>query len=325
MTGHTEPVTEPSGPVTALALVSEWRPDPLTWSVLLLVAAGWLGGRLTGRARGVSRPWGRDVAMLGGIVLGLWVAGGFLQVRAGQLMWIWTVQQLLLLLVVPIVILAGRPADLVRAVPGSGARLGRIAGSRAVRAASHPLVGPLYVPVLCGLLFFGGLGSWALRSPVSGWLLHLLLLAVGTLIALPLVQGHVRTSSVAVGAALAVGVVELLVDAVPGLVLRLETHLTLAHFGAGRPPWAASWQADQHTAGAVLWTVAEVLDLPFLVLVTVQWMRADAREAREVDALLDRQQALAAASGTADHSGAPSTTAPWWLADPELRRRYRQD
>ena len=310
-------MAEPSGPVTALALITEWRPDLLTWAGLLLLAAGWLRIRLSGRARGLSRPRGRDAAMAGGVLLGLWVTGGFLQARAGQLMWIWTVQQLLLLLIVPMVILAGRPLD-----PGGAAWPARIAGSRAVRVASSPLIGPLYVPILCGLLFFGGLGSWSLRSPVSGGLLHLLLLCVGTLIALPLVQGHVRTSSLAVGAALAVGVVELLVDAVPGIVLRLETHLTMSHFGVGRSPWASSWLADQQTAGAVLWTVAEVLDLPFLVLVAVQWVRADAREAREVDALLDRQHALAA---TAGDDGGPSTTAPWWLADPELRRRYRQD
>jgi putative membrane protein len=312
--------------VTALALVTEWRPDPLAWTVLLLLGACWLAAR----ARGLRRPPGRDAVLLGGLLLGLWVTGGFLQARDGQLMWIWTVQQLLLLLVVPIVLLAGRPAELVPRLRGPASWLSRVAGSRAVRVASSPLLGPLYVPVLCGLLFFGGLGDWSLRSPVGGWLLHLFLLALGALIALPLVQGSVRTSSLAVGAALAVGGLELLVDAVPGIVLRLETHLTMAHFGAGRPPWAPSWLADQQTAGAVLWTVAELLDLPFLALVVVQWMRADAREAREVDALLDRREALAAAPGASggtstaepDDAPGPLTTAPWWLADPELRRRY---
>jgi putative membrane protein len=316
-------VAQPSGPVSALSLVTEWRPDPLSWAVLLLLGAGWLAVRLAGRAQGLRRPWRLDAALIGGVLLGLWVTGGVLQARAGQLLWIWTVQQLLLLLIVPIVILAGRPVDLVAAVRGTDARLVRIAGSRAVRTASSPLLGPLYVPVLCGLLFFWGLGSWSLRSSAGGWVLHLVLLVAGVLIALPLSQGHARTSSsIAVGAALAVGVVELLIDAVPGLVLRLETHLTLAHFGTGRPAWAPSWRADQHTAGAILWTVAEVLDLPFLILVAVQWARVDAREARQVDALLDRQALTAAASGDGGDAGRPGGTQPWWLADPELRRRY---
>jgi putative membrane protein len=310
----------PSGPGTALALLTEWRPDPLAWTALLALGAGWAAARVPG----VRRPPARDAALAAGLLLGLWVTGGFLQVRGGRLMWIWTTQQLLLLLVVPVLLVAGRPADLLTGLGGARAALARAAGSRAVRAASSPLLGPLYVPVLCGLLFFGGLGSWALRSSADGWVLHLLLLVVGTLIALPLVQGSARTSSIAVGAALAVGVVELLVDAVPGIVLRLETHLTMAGFGTGRPAWAGSWQADQHTAGAVLWTVAEVLDLPFLALVVVQWMRADAREARDVDALLDRQQALAAPPGAVDDVGPAATTAPWWLADPDLRRRYPQ-
>jgi putative copper resistance protein D len=113
-----------------------------------------------------------------------------------------------------------------------------------------------------------------------------------------------------VGAALAVGVVELLLDAVPGIVLRLETHLTVPWFGVDRPAWAPGWLADQQSAGGVLWTVAEVLDLPFLVLTVLQWIRVERVEAQRVDAELDA-------------AGAAGSAVPWWTADPALRDRYR--
>lgn len=44
-----------------------------------------------------------------------------------------------------------------------------------------------------------------------------------------------------------------------------------------RPPWP-SWLADQQTADAILWTVAELLDMPFLILAVRQRIRIDRRE-----------------------------------------------
>jgi putative copper resistance protein D len=104
---------------------------------------------------------------------------------------------------------------------------------------------------------------------------------------------------------------------------------------------------DQHTAGGILWAVAEVLDLPFLVLAATRWMRADAVEARRIDAELDAESASPPASalpapsspvrpdehtalpaGTEapakpTHPDTPGMSRPWWLDDPELRDRYR--
>ena len=207
----------------------------------------------------------------------------------------------------------------------------------------HPLVGPVLVPVIAALLFFGGLGALALQTQVGGWGLHLLLLGLGALIALPLVDQDDDRSSLAVGLALGVGLLELMVDAFPGIVLSFQTHLTLTQFGVNRPAWAPAALDDQHTAGGILWAVAEVLDLPFLVLAATRWMRADAVEARRIDAELDAESRPAAASpppegpadGTAVPAGidgaptapaqpdAPPMTRPWWLDDPELRDRYR--
>ena len=71
-------------------------------------------------------------------------------------------------------------------------------------------------------------------------------------------------------------------------MLRLETHLQMPAFATGRPAWAPGALADQQTAGAILWTVAELLDLPFLVLAVRQWTRVERREAQRIDADLDR-------------------------------------
>jgi putative membrane protein len=313
-------VTEPDHPVRLADLVVQWRPDWLCAAVLLGLAALYVRGRV--RLRRGGRPWPvrRDVGLGVGLLLALWVTCGFPQARGSQLMWVWTGQVLLLLLVVPVVLVTAQPVALARSAYGPRSPLLRLLESRVVRWLGHPALTLLYVPVVTGLLFFGGVGEASLRSTPAGWLLHLVLLAIGAMIALPLLDVEDSRTSLAVGVAVAVSAVELLLDAVPGIVLRLETHLQMPAFAAGRPAWAPGALADQQTAGAILWTVAELLDLPYLVLTVRQWTRLDRREAQRIDADLDR---AAAGADPGPGPGSPAAVGrPWWLDDPELRRRY---
>ena len=342
------PVTDVDSPLVLADLFTQWRIDWVTLVVAVAVGVGYVRARLAARRRGVRWPVRRDLFVALGLLAAVWTSCGFLQARSDQLMWVWTTQQLLLLLVIPIIVLAGQPVSLVRQAGGSESNVIRVLGSGPVRAVGHPLVGPVLVPVIAALLFFGGVGALALQSQVGGWGLHLLLLGLGALIALPLVDQDDDRSSLAVGLALGVGLLELMVDAFPGIVLSFQTHLTLTQFGVNRPAWAPSALDDQHTAGGILWAVAEVLDLPFLVLAATRWMRADAVEARRIDAELDAESSSPPASSplassppvrpeekTAvragideapakpTHPDAPAMSRPWWLDDPELRDRYR--
>lgn len=323
-------------PITLGSLITRWQPDWVTLAATVLVALAYVRARRRAHRLGVGWPVGRDVLVAVGLLAAVWTSCGVLQERAGAVMWVWTAQQLLLLLVIPIVVLAGQPVALIRRTSGERSPLMRALASRPVRVLSHPMVGPLLVPIVAGLLFFGGLGALALQSTAGGWGLHLLLLGLGALIALPLVDQDDRRSSLAVGLALGVGILELLLDAFPGIALTFDGHLTLAHYAA--EPAAL---ADQHTAGGILWAVAEILDLPFLVLVATRWMRADAVEARRIDAALDAQGATggpaagapaddvagpagpAAPAASAAHPDAPALTRPWWLDDEQMRDRYR--
>lgn len=66
-----------------------------------------------------------------------------------------------------------------------------------------------------------------------------------------------------------------------------------------------------------MWVVAELLDLPFLLLVATRWIRVDAREASRIDAQLDEAE-----RSTTPVGGEPGQDRPWWLNDPQLRERY---
>ncbi|HEX4727330.1 MAG TPA: cytochrome c oxidase assembly protein, partial [Jatrophihabitans sp.] len=180
-----------------------------------------------------------------------------------------------------------------------------------------PLLGPALMPLVCVVVLFGPVPGWAAGNVWVGWLVHLVLLAIGSVLVLPLVRADERASSLAVGAAVAVGFVELLVDAIPGIVLRLSTH-PVSGFFSHRPSatGAPNWLHDQQVGGGILWCVAELLDLPFLLLVFRQWVRADNREAAAIDAALDAEAAEAGQT-------APAGDQPWFVNDPRLRDRLR--
>jgi putative copper resistance protein D len=324
------------GPPRWSDLLTQWRVDPLSLALLVGVAGGYLWYRTRGRRLGLGWRVRRDVTFGVGVVAGIWVSSGVAQARAGQLEWVWMAQALILLLVVPVIALAGQPVQLARGVSGEDGWTARLLRSRPVRVLSHPLVGPALVPVVFLLILYAGVGQAAAADPAAGWVLHVCLLVLGALIALPLVDVRDDRTSLIVGLALAIGAVELLMDAFPGIALRLAGDPVIPYFAAHSPSWAGGWLNQQHQAGGLLWIVAEILDLPFMVLVAVRWLRVDAAEAALIDAELDAAEAArtrsrpsveTGAAPTSRVSGEPlpaaETSRPWFLDDPQLRDRYR--
>jgi putative copper resistance protein D len=102
--------------------------------------------------------------------------------------------------------------------------------------------------------------------------------------------------------ALLFGLIELLADAVPGIVIRLDAHvIAAAYFAASAQAWAPSPLHDQQLGGDLLWCIGEAIDVPFLAVLLMQWIRSDAREARHVDQILDASASQA--TGGDDDSG----------------------
>jgi cytochrome c oxidase assembly factor CtaG len=196
----------------------------------------------------------------------------------------------------------------------------RFLSTRFVRTVGNPLIGPALVPLLSVVLFFGPLPRWAIDVPVFGWIEQLVLVAIGSLIVLPLVGHGTPRTSLAVGLSLAIGSFELVLDAVPGIALRLHRTLTTSYFDArATHSWSPAPLHDQQLAGAVLWCVSELLDLPFLVLVFRQWIRADAKDAADIDAVLEAERAA-----RGEESDDESRDLPWWLSDPAMQERLRR-
>jgi len=308
--------------LTATTVITQWYAAPIALAVSVAAVAAYAHGLHRLRARGRQWPRHRTVLFGVGMLVYLYVSCGAPQVYGRTLFSMWTGQMLMLLLVVPGLVMGGQVVELNRMVAGPGSIGTRLLRSRPGRVLSSPLVGPVIIPVLSAGLFFGPVPGWAVASPVAGWLLQLLLVVIGSAIVLPLVATDDDRASLAVALAMGIGFIELLLDAIPGIVLRLQTHISSTYFEHHLvQSWSPSNLRDQQFAGGVLWCAAELLDLPFLILVFQRLIHADARDAREIDTVLDAERI---ARGIGSSQPEDSRDQPWWLADPNLRERYRE-
>lgn len=310
-----------------LPLLTQWSWQPI--AIIALVALAWWYLHAVRQlvAAGGSWPVHRSVIFGFGLLVGLWSSCGFYQAYLNSMYWAWTSQVLLLLLLVPTILLTGQPVQLALATSGPSGWLARFLESPPARFLSRPLVGPALLPVLSAALFFGPLPMWAITIAPLQWVLQIVLVVLGCLILLPLVAVDKSVSSMAVGLTLALGFFELMLDAVPGIVLRLHHSLVSSYFEhRALHPWSKSHLHDQRTAGTILWVVCEIIDLPFLLLLFRRWMQADERDAAVADAVLDAEHAARAGSKQlVGPESARPLDAPWWLSDPTMQARIPHD
>lgn len=304
---------------TATSLLTSWRWQPIAIAAVVLAVAWYVRAvrRLpAGRTRWPRR---RPVCFGIGCLLVIWSSCGFLGVYDHALFSAWTTQTLILLLLAPAALMAGQVVELSGRRPGGAGLLARVARGRVGRFLGNPLIGPAVVPLFSAALFFGPVPGLVARYVVLGWVLQLVVVAVGAGIVLPLVNITAEGSSLVVGLALTIGSFELVMDAVPGIVLRLSSKpgQFFAHWDVYS--WSPAALHDQQLAGSIVWGVAELLDLPFLVLLFWRWLRVDAQEAAETDVVLDAERI---ARGDESDDNLPASDPPWWLADPRLRDRF---
>jgi putative copper resistance protein D len=121
-------------------------------------------------------------------------------------------------------------------------------------------------------------------------------------------------------ALLLVAFLELLLDAVAGIVITIRSDLLAPQVFLSHHGLAAAHTSQVH-GGELLWVIAELLDIPFLAALVFGWVRADARQAAAVDA-------AAQATEDAEDASDPDLQRPWWETDAsvfgERAKNYRR-
>jgi putative copper resistance protein D len=343
--------------LTGARFFDSWQLDGPALAVVLLLGAVYLNGVRRRRRAGEPWPLWRTAAFL---VLGLGTlvvaTMSSLAVYDKVLFWPAAVQNILLDLFAPLGLALGDPL----ALADPAGRLRRAFVSRAARALTYPLVSSVLVLASELTIYFTPYFATAMGNGFVRQLMHLQLLLTGCLFVLPMLSRQEllpRWCSHPVRAALVF--FDGLFDSVPGLVVMTSGTLVAGHWYADHPrTWGPSIRHDQMLGGGLMLTLAELVALPFLLLVFLEWARAERAKTAELDARLDREAALAAAPATgpasavAAHAGAapapadvappaapsavpapaeaaraaaPETTRPWWETDQgEVGMRMRR-
>jgi cytochrome c oxidase assembly factor CtaG len=275
-------------------LVGTVRLDPAALVLAIAAAVLYALGLRASRRHGTRWPvWRALCFYVLGLVPYLALTCGFPGAYGDELRWAFTLKSAVLFFVIPLFVGLGRPLGLARTALGEEGRrrLDGVMASRPLRILANAFVAPIL-----GLVFFGTfltplLHAYRAEGIASG-ALSVLLPLVGLVLALPVVEaeGFNRTSSFIMLEFVYV-FIELLADAVPGIALRLNTAVLdgVTAWPAGVPAWFPSPLRDQQLAGDILWFIAEIVDLPLIILMFVRFSRSDRREARGFDDLSDEE------------------------------------
>jgi len=282
----------PSIPV----FLATWGLDPVALAAIVVAAAFYLGGIIRARRRGVAWPVRFTLAFFG-LGLGIFavVEFGFLGVYSHELRWAFTTRIALLLFAVPACLSAGRPVGLMRvSLGGSGiARLERALTTRVIRLFGNAIFATIF-SALVFCLFLTPV-AWVLRgTPALSAAMGIVIPLLGLVMVLPIVENAAGRTSLFITVEFLLAFVELVIDAVPGIVLRLNDAILdhaplIGPAVAGAAGWWPNPVHDQHLAGDLLWFIAEIADVPILVLLFVRWTRSEKREEKKFDDLTDEQ------------------------------------
>jgi cytochrome c oxidase assembly factor CtaG len=308
-------------PLTWERVLTGWTATPGTLLVVCGLAAGYTLGVRRLRRRGVAWPAGRSWWFMTGLGSILLVSVSFVGVYAGTLFWDRAVQNIVLLMVTPMLLALGAPLTLLRdTLPGPAARrASRILHSAAARALTFPpvmtaaLIAPLFV------LYLTPLYEASLRSTVIAAAVGTGLVTAGFCYFWTRFRLDPTPRRDPYVLAVAISIAEVIFDGVLGLVLWLGPLIAPHYYLALHRSWGPDQRLDQIIGAGVLWIGGDLAGLPFLGAVVTRMMREDQQQAVEIDAELDTLDAVTPTTG----APAPARSTLWWEDHPELARRFR--
>jgi cytochrome c oxidase assembly factor CtaG len=310
-------------------LLTAWTPNPgaLVMVVALALAYG-LGVRRLHRA-GLAWPVARWWWFLSGLASILLVTVSVVGVYSRTLFWDRAVQNIVLLMITPLLLALGAPLTLLREVLPARAtrRASRILHSAAARALTFPLVmtAALIVPLF--VLYLTPLYEASLRSAVLSAGVGTGLVASGFLYFWTRFRIDPTPRTDPYLLSVAISVAEVIFDGVLGLIVWLGPLIAPHYYLALNRGWGPDLRLDQIIGAGVLWIGGDLAGLPFLAGVVNRMVREDQRDAVTIDAELDTLEILDAAAGAGGSSSTnPSPAKPrlWWEDHPELADRFRR-
>lgn len=296
-----------------------WRLDVFALLVVLALGGGYLLGVLRLRRQDRQWPMPRTVAFCAGLALYVVVTMSFLGVYSPVLFWVRATQNILTLMIIPLLLSLGAPLSLTLAAASQrvAGRLRRWGRATAARALTFPLIVTVLLIAPLLVLYLSPLYELTLRYALIDEAVRLAILGCGfvyfwtrlRLDPTPREDPHLVS--------FAISLTDAIVDATLGLVLWFGPLIAAGYYEALARPWGPDLRLDQIIGAGVVWIGGDIAGLPFVITLFTRWMRDDERIARRVDRELDEQRAAQ------EGEGRPSTTL-WWESDPQLAERFKR-
>jgi putative copper resistance protein D len=284
-------------PLTTSGALSTWRIAWVTDILVLLAGAGYL-------ARAWRRRWPahRTAAFLGGLAMLVIAMNSTIDIYGRVLFSVHMVQHLLLIMVIPALIVLGRPLGLLADGDDRLATLtGRILDSKPASVLTFPPLGlACYTIALVGTHVTGFVvlmftRTWAHDVEVVSYLLGGYLFLLPVLGAEPLrreLSYLTRMFTLFIGMAGDTGV---------GVALMMQPRNPYLGFSMLDRDWGPAPLADIHGGGAIMWVFGDLLMMLIMVVIIGLWLR-DTPHQNATGSWLE-----AARRGTlADETGVPS-------------------
>ncbi|HEX2903150.1 MAG TPA: cytochrome c oxidase assembly protein [Jatrophihabitans sp.] len=267
----------PSGPLLSSRLITAWQLDAVAVAVLLVLAACYVTGVLAARRRGQVWPAQYTLAFAAGLVVVGLATNSSIAVYDMSLFTAHMLGHLMLVMLAPALLMAGRPFNLMLAATSGErqARIRRVLLGRAVSLLTAPPVAlASYTVVIVGT-HLTGLMDQIMRYTWLGQLEHLTYLVLGCQFFVVVIGDPPIRWRLGVPARLFMLALSMAVDTFTGIVL-LQTK-TAIHM---MPPPNANINplTDTQTGGAIMWFGGDGIMAVIMVSIAIGWIyRQNAR------------------------------------------------
>jgi putative copper resistance protein D len=258
-------------PLTWHTFWTTWR-TAWWWDAAILIAtADYLAGLLRLRRRGEHWPWPRLAFFLTGVAVLVISLNTAIDVYAHPLFWIHMIQHLLLIMVIPVLLVAGQPLRLAVTLSGEQSLIARLVRSPAGLLGHPVMAGALYTVVIVGTHLTSFM-QLMLTHPVVHQGEKVLYLVSGLLLFWPLVGNEQVRSRVPYFLRLAVLFMAMTVDTFVGLILMLTGSEPFPGYIAMHQSWEPAPISDLHYGGAIMWCGGDALMFLICLVIGAQWI-----------------------------------------------------
>ncbi len=278
----------PLGPLLSHRLVTAWHLDAVAVAFLVLLAS-WYVAALIKRSRRRTDPWPtvRTASFGAGLAVCAFATNGSIAVYDMSLFSSHMLGHLALVMLAPVLLVAGRPLRLAveSSRESTARRIEAITQGRAVSLLTTPPVAlACYTAVIIGS-HLTGIMNTVMRNTVAGQVEHLVYLVVGYQFFVLIVGDEPIRWRLSTPARWGLLAISMAVDTFTGVTLMMATvPIAMA------PPAGVVVDplADTHTGGSIMWFGGDLIMAAVMILLAVGWQHTAGRSLRDRSSWLEQ-------------------------------------